>query len=589
MSRIRRRIAIHFTVQFFFLWVFVAVTLLVTMLLLLQYLVNQDLKRTFPYGAVSNIATDTFVEGDRVNVPSRWVDQLTEANYWLQIVDAEGKVIYSSNAPDELKTFYGATELLNVQETGRFGSFEVMTALYTEDKPLLFMLGTEDLGADRLGEWFQVFGENGRVRSDSTEDLETQLRKFGQYIEIVDHEGKIVQTIGTVERQELYRPLELISMHTEPALHATDISVYYDDSTGNAWILHTVKKSSGVRQQPILHEVILTLIYLGGVVLLLTLAFATWHGYRYGQPLLLFTDWFERMGKGHYHEALTEKDRKKVFRKNGKIRSRYRLYKEVIAGFYDMAAKLEALERDRIRLEKTREEWMTGISHDLRTPLATIQGYGHILESGQFTFTESELKEMGSMIRGKGDYMLELLQDFSLTFQLKNNAVQIQEVIELNELVRRAVLRFVNDATIQHVDFIFEEYEIDLFMKANAKWFQRMLDNLISNAVKHNPVGTHIIVRTEKEANEVIIVVEDDGVGMDEETKRNLFDRYYRSTNTEEGTDGSGLGMSIAKAIVIAHQGVIQVESHIGSGTKIVLRFPRYKEGELRSSVAFEN
>ncbi|WP_409346257.1 sensor histidine kinase [Paenibacillus sp. MBLB4367] len=581
MSRIKRRIAIHFTVQFFFLWVFVAVSMLAALLLLLQYLVNQDLKKTFPYGAVSNIATETVLDGDHIKVPSRWVNQLTEADYWLQIVDAQGKVIYSSNAPDGLQASYGAAELLQIRETGRFGGYRLMTELDTTEKPLFFMLGTEDSGEDRLREWVRDFGENGRVRSESIHELERQLGSSGQYVEIVAPDGNILQTIGTSEqRRDSYRPLELISMSAEPALHGSDISFYYDGSTGSAWILHTVKESRGVVRQPILHEVILTLIYMGGLVLVLTLAFAIWHGYRYGQPLLLFTDWFERMGKGHYHEALTERDRKKVFRKNGKIRVRYRLYKEVIAGFYDMAAKLEASEKERVRLEKTREEWMTGISHDLRTPLATIQGYGHLLESGQFSFSEGELKEMGRMIRGKGDYMLELLQDFSLTFQLKNNADHMQrEDFELNELVRRAVLRYVNDATIQHVAFLFEEHVNDLFIKANAKWFRRMLDNLISNAIKHNPAGTQIVVRTEAEAGEAIIVVEDNGIGMDEETKRNLFERYYRGTNTEDGSDGAGLGMSIAKAIAVAHQGVIRVESREGSGTKIVLRFPRLLEG----------
>lgn len=578
MSRIRRRIAVHFTLQFFFLWVFVVVTMLGALLLLLQYLVNQDLQKTFPYGAVSNIATETVVEGDRVTIPSRWVKQLTEAGYWLQIVDDEGNVVYSSNTPDgKLKASYGAAELLQIEQTGRFGAFKVMTQLDTTDRPLFYMLGVEDRGAERLDEWAREFGENGLVRNGSIPELEQALGSSGQYVQIVGPDGRIIQSIGPAVRNEPYRPLELISMSAEPASHTTDISVSFDDVTGNAWILHTVKESRDVTRQPILHEVILTLIYLGGFLLLLTLAFAIWHGYRYGQPLLLFTDWFERMGKGHYHEALTEKDKKKVFRKNGKIRMRYRLYKEVIAGFYDMAAKLEASEKERIRLEKTREEWMTGISHDLRTPLATIKGYGHLLESGQFTYTENELKDMGGMIRRKGDYMLELLHDFSLTFQLKNNAVRMQrEDIELNELVRRAVLRYVNDATIRHVDFAFEEHKHDLLVKGSAKWFGRLLDNLITNAVKHNPDGTLITVRTAAEENEAIIVVEDDGAGMDEETKRSLFERYYRGTNTDEATDGAGLGMSIAKAIVVAYQGSINVESREGEGTKIILRFPRH-------------
>ncbi|MGO4376574.1 histidine kinase dimerization/phospho-acceptor domain-containing protein, partial [Paenibacillus sp. MCAF20] len=122
---------------------------------------------------------------------------------------------------------------------------------------------------------------------------------------------------------------------------------------------------------------------------------------------------------GQYEEVLTDRDRRRVFRKNGKLRMRYRLYKEVIRSFYRMAEKLAQTEKDRAELEKTREEWMSGISHDLRTPLATIHGYGYILESPSSDWNQEELHEMGRMIREKGDYMLELVADFSHVYQLK--------------------------------------------------------------------------------------------------------------------------------------------------------------------------
>lgn len=576
MSRLRSRIAFHFSFQFLSLWVFVVIAFLVGTLVLIRFLVNQDLQRTFPIGAIENIATETSFTENVAKLPERWTNQLREAGCWVQIVDEDGKVIYSFNVPpNRLKDSYGSTELLQIQDTGRYEAFRVFTYLdSTEAQPHFFMLGVEDPGADQLREWIGAFGENGLVRPASLSQLETMLKDSRQYIEIVNPADHVVQTIGAAQPREQYRPLELVSIRLEPARHDSKMAAYTESTTGNVWILHDVNERPAVPNQPILQEVILFLTYLAAGMLLITLVFATWHGYRYGQPLLLLTDWFERMGKGHYHEPLPEKDRKKVFRKNGKLRMRYRLYKEVINGFYDMAAKLEESDRERVRLEKTREEWMTGISHDLRTPLATIQGYGHLLESGHFSFTKSELSEMGAMIRSKGDYMLELLHDFSLSFQLKNNSIPFEETIELNEFVRRTVLRYVNDATIQHVDFAFEEHNSKLPVKANSKWFGRMLDNLIMNAVKHNPPGTHIILRTGMAGDSAWITVADNGIGMDEETKRKLFERYYRGTNTDEKTDGAGLGMSIAKAIVDAHQGTIQVESDTGKGTKILLSFP---------------
>ncbi|USG63734.1 HAMP domain-containing histidine kinase [Brevibacillus ruminantium] len=582
MSRLRRRLAAHFTIQFFFLWLFVTVIMTVLLLVLLQYLVNQDLKKTFPRGALDNIVAETKIQNGDLSIPVWWREQLSASGYWLQIVNEEGKVIFATSGAPE-KSSYHAAELLGMAETGRHDSFRVTTKLDKEKttypQPLMYILGTEGRDLDRLKTWFQSYAEKGMIRSDAIPELEHELEKGYEYVQVIDARGNILQSVGDSDRKEPYRPLELIEIYSEPGTFSTNMYTYLDQETGHVWLLHTQKKGEGYSDQPIMSDAILVLSVTGCILLILAFLLASWHGIRYSQPLLLFADWFERMGQGRYHEALTEKEKKKVFRKNGSIRLRYRLYKEVIAGFYEMASRLAATESERARLEKTREEWMTGISHDLRTPLSTVQGYGHLLESGQYSWSKEELQGMGKMIREKGDYMLALLQDFSLVFQLKNQALSFPlEKLEINEFVRRTVLRYVNDVTLSDVSFAFESDPRQTFIRSNAKWLQRVLDNLIGNGVKHNPAGTRITIKTGRDEREAVILVEDNGIGMDEETKRNLFDRYYRGTATEEGTDGAGLGMSIAKAIVLAHQGKIEVESKAGEGTRIRLRFPLMEE-----------
>ena len=160
--------------------------------------------------------------------------------------------------------------------------------------------------------------------------------------------------------------------------------------------------------------------------------------------------------------------------------------------------------------------------------------------------------------------MLELINDFSLVFRLRSEIrPQERTRLDLNELVRRCVLKYVNDATLD-ANFNYIGGEEALLVDGNAKWLQRLMDNLITNAVKHNPDGVHVEVRVESRPGGAAIVVADQGVGMDEETRCNLFERYYRGTNTEESMDGSGLGMSIAKAIVEAHRGRVSVWSELG-------------------------
>lgn len=577
MKVIKRRLAVHFTLQFILLWIFVLITLIICLLFLLQYLVNQDLKRTFPIGAVETIISETDIQNNEVHLPKRWIDLLTDRGYWLQVVNEQGSVIYALNTPSDIPTTYSATHLLQIDESRKIDHYPTSIVMdEIRDRSFLFLLGSEDVGAEELESLFLTFTQEGTLTPMNRVQLEHHLNKNQEYIYIIDPIGKVIDSFGeAAPRKTSIEPLELASNREFPSQHGRNLSSFYDELSSHTWLLYSNEQSNSSSDHPVLKDMITVLALMGGLLLLFTVIVSLWQGYRYGMPLTLFMEWFQRMGKGRYHEALTQRDRKQVFRKNGKIRLRYRLYKEVIAGFYQMAARLENSEQERHLLEKTREEWMTGISHDLRTPLSTIQGYGHLLESGQFQWSEEELKDMGKMIRVKGDFMVDLLQDFSLTFQLKNNALNFPlHAIELNEFVRRVVLRYVNDATIHHVTFNYEGQDDPLWIRANDKWFQRMLDNIISNAIKHNEDGTTITITTTLSThNEAMIRIADNGRGMDEDTCRNLFERYYRGTNTNEETVGAGLGMSIAKAIAQAHRGRIKVDSTLGIGTVISLNF----------------
>jgi signal transduction histidine kinase len=108
----------------------------------------------------------------------------------------------------------------------------------------------------------------------------------------------------------------------------------------------------------------------------------------------------------------------------------------------------------------------------------------------------------------------------------------------------------------------------------DPKWFQRILDNLIANAIKHNPDDTHIYVRVRQFPDYFTIEVEDNGLGMDEEMKKKIFDRYYRGINTDERKAGTGLGMAIAKQLAETHGGRLNMESKAGKGTKLWMIFP---------------
>lgn len=573
--RLRRRLAFHFTYQLISFSAFMFCFLIVLLFFLIRHINNDELQRNFPTGVLDAIVVEAAMENGEVQLGEHWKHLLREKNMWLQVVDMEGKVIHAINSSSNVPSDYSVNTLFEIKENRRLGEYTVdwqMELFYEE--PLLYLMGHIDESSDHLRAWYAQYQESGRVRQRDEEILRKELMRLGGYLHVIDQEGRVVQAVGSgAETKASYHPLEIMAMQEQPGSYATHIAVYRDAASGSTWVYHT-PQDGVLEKRLMMNDLIRVALWTMICVLLLSLAIAIWHGYRYSRPLLLFTGWFERMGKGDYEEVLTPKDRKRVFRRNGKLRMRFKLYKEVIHSFYKMAEQLAETERERERLDCNREEWMSGISHDLRTPLSSIQGYGYMLESAPQDWNQEELREIGTVIREKSDYMLELINDFSLVFQLKNE-IRPQELtqLDLNELVRRCVLKYVNDATVD-ANFVYVGSGAALMVNGNAQWLQRLMDNLITNAVKHNPDGVNIEVRVQRRPGGVAIVVADQGVGMDEETRGNLFERYYRGTNTEESMDGSGLGMSIAKAIVETHGGRVSVWSEVGRGTTITVLLP---------------
>lgn len=575
--RVQRRMAFHFTYQLIIYSILIFLAITVLLIIIINKIGNEELKRNFPSGALSSIVAESYIDKQNVKVPLHWKKLIKERNVWVQVLDTKGNVVVSENTRSDLPSSYSVTQLLKIQQTKKYGPYTVEAELdQSYASPMLYLLGYENPQLDKLTSWYESYQQDGLVDDAKKPLLLDQLRQSSSYLVVVDQSGKSVQTFGEhAPSDNTYEPLEILAIQQTPGDFDMNIIVYQPQGSTLTWILHTPKKPGTVVGQPFLKEAMWVFIWIAAATLVLSLAISVWHGYRYGQPLILFAGWFERMGQGLYEEVLTPKDRKRVFRRNGKMRTRYRLYREVIHAFYQMAERLAQTEKDRLKLEKTREEWMSGISHDLRTPLSTIQGYAYILENMPADWDHQELQEMGKMIREKSDYMLELMTDFSHVFQLKQPEAQMElEELELGELVRRSILKYVNDATLSAVEFHYEEADLPVTIIGNEKWLQRLMDNLLSNAVKHNSPGITVTAACGLFNDEAFIRVSDNGNGMDEATLQKLFERYYRGTNTEESTVGTGLGMSIAKMIVEAHAGRIEVRSQLGEGTDIMIIFP---------------
>ncbi|MEE3896705.1 HAMP domain-containing sensor histidine kinase [Priestia megaterium] len=576
MKSIKRRLTFHFSFQFIAIIACVCCVLFCALMFLAYYLSKQDIKRDLPSGSLSVLTGDTTVEGGKATVSDDLAKQLKQEGLWYQVLNKQGKVIGEINSPKDLPKHYGLSELLEMDKTKKFKGYNVVTELDTFlTTPTYYILGYKSDLKDQLYALYVEYNKQSVPPKSDIPLIKKSLKEKDASLQILNEKGDILASIRMSKEKTRYDPLEIISRKIEQDKYDSTATVFHDPKKKISWVFYTPNNYHSITDESIIRKAWMISIIVAVSVLIATIAFSIWNAFRYGGPLLLFTSWLGRMGSGNYSEVLTEKERKRVFRKNGKVRLQYRLYSEVITAFYEMAEQLSLAEKERKQLETTREEWMTGISHDLRTPLSTIQGYGHMLESGHYNWNEEELKEIGQTLRDKSEYMVELVEDFSLAFKLKNNVVVLEtKKVDVHQLLQHIVLKFVNDRTIENVHFSYVPAHLQPFIQADPRWFERMLDNLIFNAIKHNPKNTTITISTAIKSDRALITIQDDGIGMDEETQKNLFDRYYRGTNTTEKTEGAGLGMSIAKAICELHKGHIKVRSTLHEGTAIILHLP---------------
>lgn len=224
--------------------------------------------------------------------------------------------------------------------------------------------------------------------------------------------------------------------------------------------------------------------------------------------------------------------------------------------------------------DRVRREWITNITHDLKTPLSPVKGYAELLADGTDVDTKTA-QEYGAIILKNVDYAEKLMNDLKLTYQLESGAFPFHpQQVRLVRYLKELVIDIANDPAFSNRNIEFACDLPEFTVSIDPDLFHRAISNLVINALVHNPPTTKVIVSVLKEKENIYISVRDNGIGISETEQAELFTRYYRGTNTKEKTEGSGLGLAIAKQIVVLHGGDIAVKSKSGEGTEFSILLP---------------
>lgn len=562
--------------------VFVLVTLLIAVVAAFTYLIflvtSTSYEPNIPDSDNFMIARYISSEDGHISLQSEVQDLIKEKNDWLQVVDENGKILYHFNTPNDVPDAYTKTSLVayiqhHIESNYKFTYWEIEL----EEKKALVIYGGM-LKSNALLTAIQKEHSSLTMDSFALTDQEKQLlSKEKATLQIFNQNGEEVFSYPT-GKKKTFSAIQIALNEKEPWNHKENTSSFYDANSGNLLVV-TAKNEHYYPDDEI--EDVFTKKFLIGCGLILLIVFvylvilSIWYGNKFGKPLLHAMRWLKNIAGGKYEEPISKKGKPVRFRRSGKEKWSFRLFRDVTSSLEHLSITLKKNDAMRQVLQQTREEWITGLTHDLKTPLSSIYGYALLLESNQYNWTDRDIQQFGSVMKEKSQYMTTLIDDLSLTYQLKNNSLPAQHVnVEINQFVQKVLLQFINNPTLQNqnIEFVPSSNKIQYFIE--EKWFQRIIENLLVNAVKHNNETTTVIVKLSQNANSFTLSISDDGKGMDEKTKELLFERYYRGTNTEESNIGTGLGLAITKQLVHAHNGTISVDSALGKGTTIILVFP---------------
>src|SRR3989440_1532608 len=244
--------------------------------------------------------------------------------------------------------------------------------------------------------------------------------------------------------------------------------------------------------------------------------------------------------------------------------------------------RLLAKQNDQLReLDRLKDEFVSLVSHELRTPLTSIRGYVELLleEEGQL---DDDQRRFLEIVNRNSERLLTLVADLLFLAQIDAGKPAIELAsVDLNRIVEECVEASSPVADSKGIDLRLQARRLPKLAGDPVRLAQ-VLDNLVSNALKFTPSGGSVEVRLRAEEGLAVLELEDTGLGIPEEEQERLFERFFRSSNAmESAIPGTGLGLTITKAIVERHGGTIEVESAANAGTTVRVRLPLKTKGAL--------
>lgn len=224
------------------------------------------------------------------------------------------------------------------------------------------------------------------------------------------------------------------------------------------------------------------------------------------------------------------------------------------------------------KAEAMRREFSSNVSHELKSPLTSINGYAELIATG--LAKEDDIKKFGQIINEEGNRLLNIIDDILKLSKLdEENLQEGKTIVNIKNVVDQSINRFKRISEIKNIKV--ENKVCDINIKTHESLFTDLVTNIYENAIKYNKTNGQITIKCEKNKKNIKLIIEDRGIGIKKEDLSRIFERFYVADKQRTRTlKSTGLGLSIVKHICDYLNYDIKVESKYGYGSKFIISIP---------------
>ncbi|MFT4416547.1 ATP-binding protein [Fredinandcohnia humi] len=407
-------------------------------------------------------------------------------------------------------------------------------------------------------------------------DVEIEnIELIGGWAEVLNEQKEVIYTLGNKkDKIRSYTELELLQ-HVDPL---DNTSEYYYSITpftkSNEQYFFLVKipndrfdfipqinNASG----KILKIALLTLLASCALFFVLFVVNVFFYAKRnaasIGKPLQLITSGLHKMRNGDLKTRLD-------------FEADYE-FEQIKNAFNYMAEERERVEKEKKEIEESKKRMLVDLSHDLKTPITTIQGYSKALYE-DIIEDKAQFKKYLKYIHDKSIRVSTLIDELFVLSKLDDPSLPLQkEKLDIAEFSREVILEHLDLVEDKKFNLYVDIPEKEILYVFDKKLLYRAISNILTNAVKYNPEETNLYIRLKHYEKKIVIEIGDNGIGIPEELANVIFDPFIRGDKSRSGDGGTGLGLAITKKIIERHNGRLTLDINPERGkTNFIIHLP---------------